>query len=293
MDSTTKSIASVVVTFFVTWILNSVVNFYVSEKGAVAMSRPVTINGKLFVVVTFENYTKSFLDSIVIDVPKYVALQEIVVDAPISLIDSKRAAGGQARSIEIGALSPGAVTRLFIPAASERDAALVRIVNGETLGISNKREDALASPLQRSVLTGLFIAFVYAIVAFFVVRHDLRVEKRMSEKFDQVKKELDDARVVQSELRTEYNIDIKRLDTRVAKTRLLLQARLFDYAKELEFWRNTVRTLLMQGGKSEKVADTLIEKVVRDLNTHGTNSSVKDYEAIQVAARWLAETEKP
>ena len=85
--------------------------------------------------------------------------------------------------------------------------------------------------------------------------------------------------------------EIEQLRSTVAKQRLLLLARLRDYAKELEFWRNAVRTLILRKGGDLEAADALIERITQQLGTLGTKGSAETYETIRVVAAWTAEAE--
>lgn len=73
---------------------------------------------------------------------------------------------------------------------------------------------------------------------------------------------------------------------RLTRIRVLLMARLDDYSRELEFWRNTIRKLVLASGEDRKSAEQLLKQVSKSLGTHHTGQ-YEDFEALRVAAKLL------
>jgi hypothetical protein len=63
-------------------------------------------------------------------------------------------------------------------------------------------------------------------------------------------------------------------------------ARLSDYAKELSFWRDTIRKILVEQGQTLKDTDTIINNVTKSLKTYSTKAleDIESFESIKIAA---------
>lgn len=74
------------------------------------------------------------------------------------------------------------------------------------------------------------------------------------------------------------------------RANLLLLARLSDYAKELTFWRDTLRKAIYQSTKDRNSAEALIRTVTKGLRTYSTlgkNSGIADFENLKLLARYI------
>jgi hypothetical protein len=93
--------------------------------------------------------------------------------------------------------------------------------------------------------------------------------------------------------RDQMKATLKAAEARLAKHRLLLLARISDYSRELDFWRNTVRKMLVDRGGSISGADELIAGITRQLKTYGASEhGDAPFDAIMVAAEMLRDTER-
>ena len=281
MSKPLSTVASVGITFLVTLLLNTAMNYYSSDKGTVGISRSIPIGGKLVTVVTIENYTKEFLDGVALEVPVAVSLASLFSDAPVKLSEESQTHAGSTRLVRVDQINPRLVTRIFVPVPAGVEGSQIRIANAEASGVSLRRDDELQSPLRKALLDALVVAAIYALLALAAVYYMKRENKALEKRVDALSTQAEG-----------WRSEIKGIETRVTKQRLLLQARLFDYAKELEYWRTTIRTLLLKAGAEKSSVDTLISDVTKSLGTHGTREPAEGFEAIRVAAGWLAEAER-
>lgn len=73
-----------------------------------------------------------------------------------------------------------------------------------------------------------------------------------------------------------------------AKTNVLLHARISDYARELDFWRNTIKSLVVKGGGDMRSSEKIIETITEKLGTYQTSSKSRfNFDYIKVAAEIL------
>lgn len=274
---------SVIVTFIVTWVLGTFAEYATMDKGAVGISRAVPIDGKILSVVTISNYSKEFLNEIALEIPVEVPTNSLFSDTPVTIGDVESKHQGASRLVRVSQVAPRVVTRIFIPTESREAANIVRVANGEAVGVTIRRDDNLESPLkvaqQRAAFVALGYAVVMAILGVFLIR-EIR----------ELRREAAEARQAADEAKAK----MREADARISKVRILLQARLFDYSKELSFWRNAVRQILLKGGADVPKAESVIESVTQSLGTQGTMMKAKeDFQTLRIAAAWLRETEKP
>ncbi|MCG3418951.1 hypothetical protein [Oceanobacillus jordanicus] len=89
--------------------------------------------------------------------------------------------------------------------------------------------------------------------------------------------------------------DLEKIDNFHKKQRLLTNAQLNDYSKELSFWRDTIRKVIYSSNSNSKEinANELINIVSKNLETYQTmENKTHDFEAIKALARILTEEKK-
>jgi hypothetical protein len=85
-----------------------------------------------------------------------------------------------------------------------------------------------------------------------------------------------------------YEDKLTKYQNDSVKKQILLQAKLNDYRKELNFWRNTIRKILYKIPFEEKKVDDLIESISQSLKTYQTNEKNEhDFETIKVLSKMI------
>lgn len=270
---------TIVLTFFMTLALNTAVNFYTSDKGAVGVSRSIMVGGKIMSVISIENYSRDFLEGVAVEIPTGIATSDVTADGAVAIVDVPGTQQPRTRLVRINQIPPRLVTRVFVPAPDAAAAQLVRVVNSDAAGLRLRRDDELESPLRQALLSALVIASMYALFAVGTTYYANRTTKSVQAQADLLEKQVKIAK--------------RRLDdveTRMTKQRLLLQARLTDHSRELEFWRNTIRALLNSGPAGGQKAEEVVAQVTESLKTFGATPD-RTFDAVRVAAAWLLEAE--
>lgn len=285
MSKSLGIVSSVAITFVTTLALNTALNYFSSDKGTISTSGPVSVNGTSVAVVSIENYTKETLSGIALELPVTTPLSAITSDSPVQLADSPGVHASQTRLITVNQVAPRRITRIFVSAPPNETAPIPRLTNTESAGLDIRDERKLRSPLYNALLAALFVAVFYAALSAALTVY---FDRRMKELTDRLEK-------VRAEAEKSHDTATSRLsavEARLAKQRLLLLARISDYATELQFWRSTVAKLLLEKGGTLKSADDVARVVTSSLRTHGTSDKPLDFEAIKVAAAWLSHAEE-
>lgn len=281
MPKLPSNLLSTVITFFVTLTLNAGLSYFSSEKGTISISRPIILNQKLGVIVAVENYTDHFIDDIVGEVPNRVSISDIVADYPIRLSDSPSLPNQATRMVKIGQIAPRTAVRIIIPIPNTADASTVKIVNANDSGLTVQNDSNLASPIKKALATALMIAVIYTIANLILGYY---TDRRIAS----LEKATDLVRAETSELKR----DLGKAKTLTAKQKILLLSRISDYSKELNFWRDTIRALLITRGAEKKSAEQIISGVTESLKTYGTRPSPFRFDEITVVAALLRDSEK-
>jgi hypothetical protein len=169
-------------------------------------------------------------------------------------------------------------------------------------GIQNPIASSLIDAFGRALLYSLIFGFFLFYIQTRLDESDQKHQKRVAE----VREELDKAKIEErnlvekqeklgeettrtvDDLRKEIN-EVRKADARI---RILQGARLGDYSKELDFWRDTIRKVLYQSSSDEKISEMLIRQVTESLKTYGTLESSKDYDAIAAMAKLLTDSSR-
>lgn len=288
MNTTIGSAASVAITFVVTLSLNAALNYYTSDKGAVSISSQVRLGSTSVSVVTIENQSEDFLSGLVLEVPTGLTVTSITTDPAMVIEEVPSAVKGTTKLLKLSQIRPRHVSRMFVPLPETAAPGSLRLANLEAAGLSLRMDDRLDSPLRNALFSAFFVALLYAAVEAISAYILSRRQKELSKKADELTEKHDAASTEWKKARESIEKDVDRLRTLLSKQRLLLQARLNDYSKELSFWRNAVRTLLLQSGANSEVGESLVERVTSELKTFGTRAETeKHFETLRIAGRWL------
>ncbi len=274
---------AVVITFIATLTLNTAVEYFDDAKGTVSVSDATLINGQAYVVVTCANYTDNLINGLLIKTPKTITVSDIFASEQVEVIESV-ATKSSKRYFQISKIPPHTLTRLTILVSNQTPDIPVSVMNAESLGLKFKSEYDLTSHLWSALKNALIAAAIYSMMMFiFYYLHEVNRDK-IYWKFKQLSKETES----QNDLLRKRIEDIESYYT---KMKLLLLARISDYAKELSFWQNTIR-LMATSEENKKNAEEIVNKITETLKTYGTNADNLDLDAEKIAAAWKTEAEK-
>jgi hypothetical protein len=278
---------STIVTFIVSLALNTASGYWSSSKGEIIITNPISISGKTFVMATIENQSSDAINGLLLEVPSETIGSEISSDQVISIEDVPSVSKGKSKILKLSQIPSKQITRIIVPVDAAAYGEHIKSPNASSLGIALNRGSDAKSTLPRIILPALIMAIVIAIGTHVL---NLRLAKLQSD----FSSALERASEESTKFRAEFELlkkKFKQSEQLITKSRLLLQARLADHSKELNFWRNAVRSLLMKS-KSED-AEQLINHVTTELKTFGALSDFdKNFTSIKIAAQWVAAIEK-
>jgi hypothetical protein len=294
----------VVATFLVTLALNACVDYFSRQFGSVILGPPFDFGGnRYYLPLDIANFENAPIDGLRVTVPSYIEPFRITSAAPVTISQIVNEVHGPGtKTLVLGGLEPHRVTRLLLPVASLADSQSLRIQNHKNLRLEMQSASDIENPVLRSLLFVLLNSTVYAILLgllYWTIGGKLvNLRQRITDEKKESKERLEEAKEtsgeqlervvkVEKELR-DYNYDSLR-------TKILLLARISDYAKELQFWRDTVRKVLVSSAAGRaNDAELLIAEITSTLKTYSTRDtkSAYDFETINVLAGLLSATKQ-
>ncbi len=293
MKPLANTIVAVVVTFIITLSLQTALSYVTQSKGTVAISPAGTIQQQFYVSVDIANYGAEPINNIILSIPRSTVIQGITSSNPVQLDVLPDAIGTELRKrLTISGIEPRRVTKLLIPISNQDNDNLVQVINDKQVGLTlspvANLESPVATALSSSLQYAIIAAIAYGIYAFWILTDVKHRSDESQKKAVRLEEDIKKAQEKQEELVKESS----KMQKDVIRVRLLLLARLQDYAKELDFWRDTIRKILYQATHEEMTATTLINQVTETLKTYGTHDRQFDFEAITMLANLVSKSSK-
>jgi len=275
-----------IVTFIVTLFINTCIGYYSGDQGLATIGRPIMVDGKVVLPIDLENFSSKSIDGLLLQVPTEVEAASIARDTPVQITNGSDQAGGLARSVRVDRIEPQTRTSLLVVLRDAAKAPLVRVINAEELGFTFS-DGVPESKLHRAVKIGLIVAGIYTLISIALGFYANKITTSLHERVTKAEEVSEELHEKSEKLRGE----LSGLRERQSKFKVLLLSRISDYSKELDFWRNAIKELLIRQGASASTSDELIKCVTRSLNTYGTRRGADDFDAIIFAAGALNDAE--
>jgi cell division protein FtsB len=297
-----NSIVSAMVGVVSTFILTFIVTYFTGSKGELLILPPTSINGEQYVAVSLNNYSDKIINDVIFTIPNTTELNKISATDPIQiqLIENTNEFIGK-KQISISGFKPRGITQIFIPIVI--DANSIQVINLPDKNISLAQSINTQSQFEKISASSLRSAAVYFIVYlvfafwFFTQKSDTDIKiKELKEYANKQSETLRGENEIKIKELNKLNETLRRemenLSLQTHQTKILLLARLNDYAKELSFWRDTIRKILYDSNTKEKTADVIIQKISESLKTYHTLEKSDDFKTIEVLSRMLSNNER-
>jgi hypothetical protein len=289
-----STISTLAVTFVVSAALNFIVQYLTFERGSVTIGPTLNVAGKLYVPVDIFNYTSQALDKLRLSIPSATTFTSLVASRPIHIESANDGLGTHMQTrILISGLEAKQLTRLLIPITNEVDARLVELLNGHELNIKMAPSTNISNPfwlvLRDSSINTAFVSLAYLLMFFWFYNQMKHIDiqlKESREKMDKSEAEyaaqFDKSK---AELNTLYNTS--------SRIKVLLLARIADYNRELDFWRNTMAKLVLTAGGTKQDVEAINKQITDSLKTFTTRSrTADDFDTIKAVAGMLQRAEE-
>jgi hypothetical protein len=254
---------------FILFVVSFIGNLVFSDHGAVKISKDIKIDDRLYSIITIENYESNSLNNLRFYIKGKLELSDISSKpfASISL-DGKNT---EHTLIEISDVAPNRTTNILLNQGGNNIEIMPLNLNQKSIRARTDEQNPW-SFLETVILAGA-VSLLVGVITLISSLYEHKKRSELKEKLDSVEKELDRAASRAKSVDLEL-AEIKQASMRI---RILLIARISDYIKELNFWRDTIRKILTTpDGKVSP--EKVIDLVTDTLGTYGTKGKAAQEE---------------
>ncbi|MEH6947812.1 hypothetical protein V7068_12215 [Bacillus sp. JJ634] len=258
------------------------------------------------------------VDDLRVSIPITMRTEQIKSNKPIKIEIIKNNIGTANGSVlEIERISSDNNVELIL-VTDEKISTKEIVVNDKKNEIDVEYSADMENPIKGELRSLVLNALIYALVAglavyIFKKNEDKRAAEstrkleevnrdieRIERKREELQEEVNKYKQAMEDRKKEIDIQQKRIDKvsiDAQKRNILLQAKLYDYRKELSFWRDTIRKIIYQLPDGKDKAEQLIRIVSSSLKTYQTNEKENhNFETLKVLSKWIKDInqeEKP
>jgi hypothetical protein len=276
-----NSLTSSIITFLVT----VGIGLSMMPNGIVYIDDPIKISNNYLVTVGIINYTDKILDDILVELPGKI--KGVHINRELEYSIEKYHTSGHGEFIRIKRITEKTNNQLVIEyePSGER---VIQVSNLRNNNLKLIKKTEYLNPFKESIRFAAISGILYAIVMgltyyFFSIQQEKRkegyereiknVKDILEDRKDEIERVLSDGKELKRE-QEDLKKKLKDTETRYHKYRLLYVARISEYRKELDFWRDTLRKTINNSEISEKI----IKEITASLKTYGTLYSDDDIE---------------
>lgn len=287
MEDYKKAVVPSLIIFLFTFIFQYIMDYYKGPRGEIIKTEGLYISGSEFTILDIRNYSKSMLNDLIINIPTNLNLDNINISTPLFIENVDTISHSYThKQIKVSGIPPEYSTKIVIPVSSGID-----IVNYEEKNMKLQSSTLVKDPIYERILSPFIIAFIYTISFFCFELIQIRREKRIILEKDSLSEKLSDIKKEFEKEREKIVDELNNSKNQVSRVKILLMARLSDYAKELDFWRNTIRKIMYKKTNIEPSSEQIIEVVTDELKTYQTRMEKFDennFKTIEYMASMLS-----
>lgn len=295
LEAVVTSLVLGIVIFLVTYFAN----FLFEQNPTISIGTSTQISNNEYIVpIDIHSYNKE-LNDVQIVMDSKVTQNQIKADQPlkIKIIDNNVGAENST-TIEISHIPKDNYTNLFVVTdkkLSNEDINVDSNVNSLNVMFESDIENPVNEQIKSMIVNSILYALMMGLMTYYTNKNR---DKKISMAREEVQK-LENKLQSNVEAAAELKLEIKEVDNHIDKIKndsikkqILQQARLNDYRKELNFWRNTIRKTLYQLVNGDEKAEDLFKIVSKSLMTYQTNEKNEhDFETLKVLSMMISDIE--
>lgn len=292
-----KSLGEAVFTTIITTILTSLMTViianFVIDKSTITIGNPTELNEEVYYLPISINTYNEEIENLRISFPANIDINHLKTSIPISikqLMEANTMTEQSSFELDVPSESHVQIIATFTESIDEENVYIYK--NGNKVKVSSF--DTMKRPIIEQLPYFLISITAYAIIIFILT---LWQEKRRNEKIDHYitisnssKEAYNDLKESIKNERTQLNKvqdELKQTRDDFTKKQILNSAKLNDYSKELNFWRNTIRKVLYELPDGEEKADKVLKSISSSLKTYQTQNQEFDFEALRILSKML------
>lgn len=273
-------------------------NYLFRDKGVVRIGYSMELEkGKYEIPIDIYNFEDSSLDNIKIKIMDNIDIDRIKTSEILNIKKELNNMNSNTSSIfEISKVNENKkMQMIFITTRKVESKDIEIIKNGNRIKV--EYPDDIKSPIKEQLLTALMNALIYAIILsifqYYMGKRDTKVRKDMEEQVEELKshsnhltsiidKEEKDFEKIANK-NNKLGEELEEYKQYVKKREILLLARIRDYSKELNYWRDTIRSILYKSKNNNINVDVVFDMVTKNLKTYQVKENKEpDFETLKV-----------
>jgi uncharacterized membrane-anchored protein YhcB (DUF1043 family) len=281
--------------------------FFFDNTPDVNIGKSVKMNENQFItplgIVTF----KDDIEELRISVPTALSKEQIKADYPLDISILKNDVNSvTGTEFALKNISPNKKIQLAIVTKQKLNESRIEVANIDgklNTRLLSERVSPAVSQVTNLLLSALLYSLIIGLSTYYtVIDRDKKINKS-KEHYEDIKKDLERSRTevqkskeLSAELKKEIEATYKKINKvreDSTKRHLLIKTKLYDYSKELNFWRDTIRKMLYQNKIDNNNAEELFKAVSSSLKTYQTHKNNEHgFEELKVIAKYLNEMDK-
>lgn len=311
------SLVPAIVTTLIAFIFNIIVTYSTRTDIIIHVGEAVKVKGEYQLSVSFFNQGKKDIHKLDMILPVDIELSDIYTSDPILI---RPLTGGGQNSYEIGGVSKSQRIQMTLFFQNDVDPEKLNFLSPDMSVVVNQF-DKMEAPGTKEIRSASVMAVVFLLIFLvfnvyfkreFTKLEESEAKRRLefSEEREKLKKEINDDN---DKFNQKYNTLVleheeragllderailltKKLDqmeTRSSKARIIHARRISEYKKELSYWRDTVRKIIYNAGRSEREANRMLEQISVNLKTFQTQKEDHDINTLMLLEEMYAYNRK-
>ncbi|WP_433581566.1 hypothetical protein [Paenibacillus amylolyticus] len=276
-ESLFPTVLATILSFFLSFI-NSYINM---PDVIINVGEVVKVKNQYQVSVSIFNQGKRDIHKIETVFPDEIKTSDIYTSD--KLILNQKAGNGQ-NVFEIGGVRKGQSIQMTLFFQNPINPEKINFLSSElnvSVNYFNQQVDATQGKVVREALIQTIVfLLIFGSFNYFSVRR-MNETKELLNRFEDNHKNQIERVEKNSEIQLDfYKEQLDQLKSVVAKTRILNARRTYEYKKELSFWRDTIRKIIYNSGRTEREANNMFNQISTHLKTHQTHKEERDVETL-------------
>ncbi|NFL34457.1 hypothetical protein FDB64_05100 [Clostridium botulinum] len=323
MDKKLKeAIITTIITLIMTFIFNILLSNFTFDKGSVRLGDLIEVEkGKYMISIDIKNFSDNNIDKIRIKIPEDIDISSIKTNQPLNFSKISNNIGNQAASTyEIARVPEKQQVTFNIILNNKIDVkSIVVEKNNNKISVEypNDINNSLKQQIKRMSVETIIYALIVGIMIYVLLYNNEKNFEKNSRSLEDKIKDIkyyneqdknyyDEAMKKSQEISEKYKNyceekekesqklmnqmeNIKKEITNIKviskKRELLLLARIKDYKKELDFWRDTIRKVFYNSQNKKIDSEIIFDEITNNLKTYQTKDKrCEDFDAIKVMA---------
>lgn len=285
----------VILGFIITLLLNTGIDYLLWKKGRISVSPPVSMQSGFYLPITITNFSSETINDLRFSVPTVTNIKKIIPSYSIDITEKTTPnIDLTTKKVIFSGIEPKNVLTILIPLPSIEDFEKIKSLNPFELRMTYSSFKSIKHPIKESFYNGLQIAIIYSIFFALLLYYDAHKIEKLNKKIEETNRKIETQEIECISCRNESKRKAEDALKSLRRIQVTLLSRISDYAKELSFWRDTIRKILYDKEKLEDSSEMIIKKISENLKTYSTlkGDYLHSFDSAQAIADMIAYREK-